>query len=453
MKKKKQMRVKMNKKREKISIQDKTRLNRFLELFAKTILLEAGFFIIIVLIFWGVIAVAQSQESTEEELARLGQELIDAGYSWLTNYSGEDLYTKIEVYEKDKNEKIADFGTISDETTYKILLTNLDGSYDDQTEILTRKIVECNGIDNNYDNKENKEGEKIQVPQRQEHSFTGYVNCNSTYINVSVDGNFGVESAMVAHWQEQLPDKRCTSPVSGFESRPGRPQSRKCYIEEWKLFKDLNGDDEVITLNQETGKKEWQNPLGKEELKHEGEMYRIMLEGNNELVVSPKHKVYVKADYEKEFELIKVTKVYELVKNSRNVYFLNADDLVFLDANNNPVKVKNIEKVPYKGKIYDVDVENDIVLVRRWGEGRYRIEVDEENFVVDEENFVVDKDYMIGVEKENKRGSSRMAEPSRLIHNDYYDWKYLNVSDKKIKMRLLIWPLMRNWKRINSSRT
>ncbi len=33
---------------------------------------------------------------------------------------------------------------------------------------------------------------------------------------------------------------------------------------------------------------------------------------------------------------------------------------------NKPVRVKKIEKVPYSGKIYDVDVENDIILVRRF---------------------------------------------------------------------------------------
>jgi len=36
-----------------------------------------------------------------------------------------------------------------------------------------------------------------------------------------------------------------------------------------------------------------------------------------------------------------------------------------LDGEDNPVKVKSISKVPYTGKIYDVDVSNDIVLVRR----------------------------------------------------------------------------------------
>ena len=47
---------------------------------------------------------------------------------------------------------------------------------------------------------------------------------------------------------------------------------------------------------------------------------------------------------------------------------LSDKQLIFLDSELNPVKVKSIKKVPYKGKIYDVDVPNDIVLVRRHNE-------------------------------------------------------------------------------------
>jgi hypothetical protein len=40
-------------------------------------------------------------------------------------------------------------------------------------------------------------------------------------------------------------------------------------------------------------------------------------------------------------------------------------EIYFLNSRNEPVLVKSIEKVNYSGKIYDVDVKNDIVLVRR----------------------------------------------------------------------------------------
>ena len=45
----------------------------------------------------------------------------------------------------------------------------------------------------------------------------------------------------------------------------------------------------------------------------------------------------------------------------------NDKELYSLDSEKNPVKVQKIEKIPYSGKIYDVDVSNDIVLVRKKG--------------------------------------------------------------------------------------
>ncbi|MCK4429393.1 MAG: LamG domain-containing protein, partial [Candidatus Aenigmarchaeota archaeon] len=62
------------------------------------------------------------------------------------------------------------------------------------------------------------------------------------------------------------------------------------------------------------------------------------------------------------FSLTKVTNIYKALEENPNL------DYYFLDSENNPIKVQKIEKVPYSGKIYDVDVENDIVLVRRVGD-------------------------------------------------------------------------------------
>ncbi len=66
-------------------------------------------------------------------------------------------------------------------------------------------------------------------------------------------------------------------------------------------------------------------------------------------------------DYKKlsveRFNLRGMKDVYSSLQEGKEIYFLN--------SNNEPVKVESIEKVAYSGKIYDVDVENDIVLVRR----------------------------------------------------------------------------------------
>jgi len=67
------------------------------------------------------------------------------------------------------------------------------------------------------------------------------------------------------------------------------------------------------------------------------------------------------------FDLLKISDfqyTFSLAKIS-DVYATEGKELYFLDSELNPVRVLEIEKVPYNGRIYDVDVENDIVLVRR----------------------------------------------------------------------------------------
>ncbi|MFH1585758.1 MAG: LamG-like jellyroll fold domain-containing protein [archaeon] len=61
--------------------------------------------------------------------------------------------------------------------------------------------------------------------------------------------------------------------------------------EGWKLFSDLNKEEEVATLNQDTGELEWQMPLEWQEFDNYGEMYRIETE-EGDLLVSEKHRVY-----------------------------------------------------------------------------------------------------------------------------------------------------------------
>ncbi len=60
------------------------------------------------------------------------------------------------------------------------------------------------------------------------------------------------------------------------------------------------------------------------------------------------------------FRLQKISEIYSSIEDKK----INANDLRFLDEKGNEIKIKSIEKIPYLGKIYDVDVENDIILVR-----------------------------------------------------------------------------------------
>jgi len=58
-----------------------------------------------------------------------------------------------------------------------------------------------------------------------------------------------------------------------------------------------------------------------------------------------------------DFSLQPIKHVYSDFNKGKEVYFL--------DSNNQQVRIESIEKVPYKGRIYDVDVPNDVILVRK----------------------------------------------------------------------------------------
>ena len=88
----------------------------------------------------------------------------------------------------------------------------------------------------------------------------------------------------------------------------------------------------------------------------------INISDKNELLVSPEHKVYAKINDE-EFGLIGVREVYGAVNLGKEVYFMDSDG--------KEIRVQEISKEDYSGKIYDVDVPNDVILVKRLGEDGY----------------------------------------------------------------------------------
>src|SRR3989339_656479 len=77
------------------------------------------------------VVIAQNQ-SLEEELAGLEEELINAGFDWLVNATiDENLDTStIEVFTQNGNETLAVFENIQEEKFYKIYLTELNGTQD-----------------------------------------------------------------------------------------------------------------------------------------------------------------------------------------------------------------------------------------------------------------------------------------------------------------------------------
>src|SRR3989339_168510 len=77
------------------------------------------------------VVIAQNQ-SLEEELASLEDELVNAGFDWLVNATiDENLDTStIEVFTQNGNETLAVFENIQEEKFYKIYLTELNGTQD-----------------------------------------------------------------------------------------------------------------------------------------------------------------------------------------------------------------------------------------------------------------------------------------------------------------------------------
>jgi len=87
-----------------------------------------GIVFLIVLAIAGLV-LAQSQIDLKQKLAQLEQELIDAGYGWLVDYSGDDLGSNvsIEVYEENGTEVVAEFESLVDDEFNKVFLDGSSG--------------------------------------------------------------------------------------------------------------------------------------------------------------------------------------------------------------------------------------------------------------------------------------------------------------------------------------
>src|SRR3989338_4423901 len=85
---------------------------------------------------------AQQNQTLEDELAQLENELSSQGYEWLTDYNVS--YPYIEVYEFNKTEKIAEFPEIS-EGLYKIYLMNLSENENYSQDVFDLRVVNLDG--------------------------------------------------------------------------------------------------------------------------------------------------------------------------------------------------------------------------------------------------------------------------------------------------------------------
>jgi len=125
-----------------------------------------------------------------------------------------------------------------------------------------------------------------------------------------------------------------------------------------KVFKLFGFDDLYSTQVTDTASKNAINSLREFNITSDKDCKEIGVEKAREGFVLEKEDCFGSDGYGiNNFKLALITQVYDGFEKGKDVYFL--------DENNNPVRIKSITKEDYSGKIYDVDVENDVVLVRR----------------------------------------------------------------------------------------
>jgi hypothetical protein len=254
---------------------------------------------VILLILMGVIFLV-SALTPEEELNQLEQELIDSGYEWLINYSVD--YPSIEVYKENSDELVTTFENILEENWYKVYLDNLEETED----VFDLKIKGAVEFDYIVDPITTIEFEPPTLPNDTTTTNTSVIanvsiteenldefkwNWNRTNYTIMNDSlvlmmNFDNVSALGECTIRNQAD--CVKDLSGhcYDN-----ETRIMTDEGWKYFNELNENEKVATLNQDTGELEWQIPLERQVFDNNGEMYRIETD-EGELVVSEKHRVY-----------------------------------------------------------------------------------------------------------------------------------------------------------------
>ncbi|MFH0711811.1 MAG: LamG-like jellyroll fold domain-containing protein, partial [archaeon] len=119
------------------------------------------------------------------------------------------------------------------------------------------------------------------------------VNVSVSSLSSNVSGFVDFDGSLVGWWR--MDDVNTTGEGALVEDISGH-----CYDNEteiltengWKYFYDLSENEKVMTLNNETGEKEWQTFYENQEFENNKEMYKIELEDGSNLLVSEKHKVY-----------------------------------------------------------------------------------------------------------------------------------------------------------------
>ena len=178
-----------------------------------------------------------------------------------------------------------------------------------------------------------------------------------------------------AHPREDICDDMQGSYPKGFQFTGWHPL---CYSDDtevytdrgWKLFKDLDGDEQILSLNPETKDLEYSGIVHQIKYQYAGEMIRFVgidskrtvLIPDIDMVVTPDHKMIVIDSVNDEIREIPAASLLDEMNDNEHLCFVCGESAEKYG------KLLGTENVPYDGMVYDVEIEkNHIIYVRRNG--------------------------------------------------------------------------------------
>jgi hypothetical protein len=128
----------------------------------------------------------------------------------------------------------------------------------------------------------------------------------------------------------------------------------------WKLFKELSGDEQIISLNPDTKDLEWTPIVKKISYWYNGEMYGFR-NSNIDMLVTPDHEMIFVCKEDGKIHKLSAKIFSEIMDN--NLYLMTGRERLYYEDN-----FGIIIKTGYSDYVYDIEVEkNHIIYVRRNG--------------------------------------------------------------------------------------
>jgi hypothetical protein len=160
----------------------------------------------------------------------------------------------------------------------------------------------------------------------------------------------------------------------------------------WKLIKNISENEEILTLNRETRKTEYQKITKKINDNYVGDIYHVK-SNSIDIKVTPNHRFIIENS---KGELIEKT-AFELFDNVENNTYLNSEYKLlknsdYSQSNSEYIgldkRFLKIKKINYSGNIVCVKVPNETIYVMRNGKSLWTLNSDHpENSVISLQNI------------------------------------------------------------------